>query len=281
MASQSLNSGSDANDIPSDPTGTGSWDNTNANQSNVLNSDTFTNQFTDAKFSDPACQADINTQGCLPLWDVQVSDLLAVLGDSNLTFLFQMNETGDSGTLLGQDLTAWARVTLSGPGGEVSFTLGGNNPTIPQQQVAQTAGVDDILPTANDTWAHVHSEICVEENPGANFGAVFLGECTASGFVNGVTVNQSLGADQAGFAVISDALNLALRSGLYTVMTVDLREAWLNDGGEQLWIVGTCPPGDTECVSPPPPPVPEPATLALLGVGLAALALRRTKLRRA
>lgn len=284
-SSQSLSTGGPDNQIPSDMDGTGSWDNLLPNPG-VVNSDTFTLQPTlgpnnETKFSDPACFEDMNNDGCMPLWDAQIADLRAALGDSDLAFLFNNNETGDSGELLGQDLLAWAEVTLHGTGGSITFTLSGNNTLFPIVQAdSQVTGESDILPTANDLWAHVHSEICVEHDttnaddaPGAStaaFGEVFLGECSLSGFDNGVTVNQSLGVDEAGFVIYNQLLSDLVMgrhadSDKYQVMTIDLRFAYLNDGGDTVWITGL------DIGNGNGNGVPEPGSLALLGLGLAAL----------
>ncbi len=73
-------------------------------------------------------------------WDVQLGVLREFCAEDKLVFWFNMNETGTENDLSGQDLLAWAAVTLEdldGPGGKVTFFLsqdkaasqGGFNPT--------------------------------------------------------------------------------------------------------------------------------------------------------
>lgn len=269
MASQSLNSGGAQNDIPSDPAPNGgTWDNL-LSTGTVLNSNTFTSQFDASKFADPACQTNIGNPGCMPLWDAQISDLRAALAGSPLVAFFEFNETGDSGELTGQDLTAWATVTLHSTttNASITFVFSGNN-SLPFQGFAQVADESDILPTANDLWARVHAEICVQTST----GAVFLGECSASPFPSGdrQTVNQALGSNQADFAIFNQTLNDLIYdpNSPYDVITIDTRLAYLNDGGDRLWF------GPARFTTN----VPEPGTLVLLGVTLLAIAsLRRRR----
>lgn len=281
MSTPSLTTGGPSNDIPNDPDGTGTWDNLLANPG-VVNSDTFTLQPTlgpnnETKFADSNCFADMNNSGCMQLWDADISALRTALNGDDMVFLFNNNETGDSGELLGQDLVVWAKVTLHSLDGLNSkeFVLSGNNTISPLQFDSQVQDESDILPTANDLWAHVHSDICVEQDA-SNLGAVFLGDCAdaaLAGFINGKQVNQSLGVDEAGFAAfnqeLSDLINgTHVNSALYDVLTIDLRFAYLNDGGDTLWIAGT----DVDN-----PGVPVPATVFLLGAGLLGLRLFRFK----
>jgi len=307
----SSDSTSGGSDIPSDPLPNGDiWDNNLNDQATVNSWDTYVNhndQFGDKPedFMSSDCLSAIT--GCMQLWDADVDALKAAIDDPNtatqegLGFFFINNETGDDGLLAGKDVLAWAKVTLHNCDTDnptlcdaddmLSFVLGGDPNTQNQLQYdAQTApgnnnedGVmdpDNILPTAEDYWAHVHSDVCMNDGSAdvSQTGAVFLGSCTeaiaffASINVAGwtgqstVAVDQSLGVDEAGFMAISSALNTAFLSGDYKYLTMDVRFSHLNNGGDVLWIGG---------VSQPENEVPLPTTLLLFSAGLLSLALVR------
>jgi hypothetical protein len=239
----------------------GSLDNRNATTQFVDNSKTMDN---DANF------IPINTTANLPLWDIQISALKEFLGGEALTFFFNLNETNKGGLDDGQDMYAWAQVTLTdGNGNKMVFTLDGNITSgFPDQSAPQTAGNDAILPSG-ELWAHVHGEIC--ESP--TEGLISLNACTnadKAAHPDAVTVNQNLGDQKAAFAITSQDLTDAIYSGSWDVMTVDLRMAHVDNGYEQLFILPT-----SRTVN-----VPEPGTVALLGLGLLGLGLSQRRARR-
>jgi hypothetical protein len=221
--------------------------------------------------------------GTMPLWDMSVNTLKTYLNGGALDFFFNLNQTNSAGgTYLQtpQDLLAYMAVTLTSADGltHTTFYLNGNNCTglggtcTPAQGVTQTAGVNDVLPTSPDKWAYVHGTICALGN-----GAVIdLGPCTAGeAAAGGKNIDQNLGANNASFALYSDALQTALMSATYAggTLTVDARMAAENNGYEQLFILAGNAIPNTD--------VPEPLTITLFGAGLAGLGLMRLRRRKA
>jgi hypothetical protein len=280
---------------PSDPAGGPTADNLRQSLSTVVNATTFkTTQADLLNYSGgggPAPDADCNNtgatslNGCLPQWDASVPALRTALGTGDLVFFFVNNETGDSGELLGQDLLGWLQVCLTdtaavNPAQTMCFTFGGQTVNgVPGPSIGfgdtQIAGLTDILPTTNDVWGHVHSDICVSDGttPGSGLGVVYPGACGSPvpGFPNGVngkTIDQSLGQNEGTFALFNAVLNALVKdpNSPYDVMTVDGRIAFANNGGDLLWI------GAANVVQTPAP-VPVPGTVALLGLGLGLLSL--------
>jgi hypothetical protein len=88
----------------------------------------------------------------------------------------------------------------------------------------------------------------------------------------GKDIDQNLGANNASFAMYSDALNTWLNSPVFAggTLSVDLRMAAENNGYEQLFILA----GNRTTTE-----VPEPLTIGLFGAGLigAGLIRRRNK----
>lgn len=179
----------------------------------------------------------------LSLWDIETSVLTSFLGGEDLLFFFNLNETGTVDALdSGQDMLGWMRVFLTDSltGDTIDFTLSGANtlnPAIQSQAQTGLGGLvapDNILPTANDEWAYVHGQICVDENDGS---VLALESCASAGNpANGQTVNQNLGSNAAAFGLWNEDLNSALYSNKYDMMTVDLRMAHIENGFDQLFI---------------------------------------------
>jgi len=219
-------------------------------------------------------------------WDVNVGALLTYLNGGKLAFFFNLNQTNTTTYLNdNEDALGWLSVTLSDTTGahtSKTFWLDGDacNGTIglpgstncdPSQSFAQKAAPDPSNPNANilpadpnhDEWAYIHGQICANTS-----GALLhFGACTG-GDVDGVTLNQNLGANTAAFALYSDGLQQWLLSGDYDKMSVDLRMAAENNGYEQLLIQSVH--------------IPEPITVMLFGAGLFMVTmLRRRKFKTA
>ena len=220
-----------------------------------------------------------NTSGT---WDITVSALNTYLNGGNLNFFFNLNQTNSQTTTYlnsPEDALGWIQVTLrdtTGAHSAVSFWLDGdacngvigapNSPNCdPTQSYPQNNVNNTILPPDpnHDEWAYIHGQICVSP-AGA---VVSFGKCAPSDHVD-TTVDQNLGANDAAFGLYSNALQTALDSGFYDVMSVDFRMAALTDGYEQLLIFGS---------NSIPTNVPEPLTITIFGAGLAGVTLWRRR----
>jgi hypothetical protein len=219
------------------------------------------------------------------LWNIQTSALTDYLNGGALTFFFNLNQVNSDNTYLtsGQDALGALDVIFTSSVGAptLTFRLNGNDcgggvgSCIPNaQSFAQISGVNDFLPNPTDQWAYIHGAICVTDT-GEVLGFGTCAEVADQGIdtTGGNTVNQNLGAGSAAFALFSQGAQDALDSGLYDIMSVDLRMAAVDNGFEQLFILPT--QGITI-------QTPEPLTISLLGAGLAgAVALRRRKAKKA
>jgi hypothetical protein len=276
---------------------------TGVNGAGSINSDVITNGGVDDAYSTPnsnggttnflTSATTANLQGSainnnsLSTWDVNVSDLLTYLNGGNMAFFFNLNQTNTTSYLNNpEDALGWLSVTLTNTTTNTSTTfwldgnacdgdLGGDpshcdsgqsyKGTMPPLNQADY-DEQNILPNDpnHDEWAYIHGEVCMSPQGAiAHFGA-----CDSSDHTN-TTVKQNLGADNAAFALYSEALELALRSGAYDKMSVDFRMAAVDNGYEQLLIL-------------PSLHIPEPITLMMFGAGLLGLVeLRRRKLKRA
>jgi hypothetical protein len=220
-----------------------------------------------------------NTSGT---WDINVSALQTYLNGGTLNFFFNLNQTNSRVTTYlndPEDALGWMAVTLRDSTGQhqsVTFWLDGdacngvvgapNSPNCdPTQSYPQNNANNSILPVdlLHDEWAYIHGQICASDQ-GAVLG---FGSCNSLG-IQGNTVNQNLGANDAAFALYSDLLQTALNTNFYDVMSVDFRMAALDNGYEQLIILPS---------NAIPTDVPEPITVTLFGVGLVGLGLLRRR----
>lgn len=201
-------------------------------------------------------------------WDISLETLRDYLKGQKLFFGFNLNETDSAGSELltvEQDALAWGRVTLVDldTGAEVSFIFDGtnSNDAIQSQTLFTHDGVD---------WGRIHGQICVAKvSDGQTPQLLHLGPCTGDD-VNGVTINQNLGADRVAFALTNDELSALIYNTDFDVMRVEMGLADINNGYEQLFIFGL-----GQNIVPDPDPVPEPAGIALLGLGILGIAAAR------
>lgn len=214
------------------------------------------------------------------IWDATTEALRAFFEPGQaVVFYFNLNEENQGGLDDGQDMYGWLQVTLTDLDGILAdqvFTLSGALGFSGGDlggSAAQTAGVDDILPTANDLWAHVHGEICVDPanqaDPFVGFGSCAEQPVPPPG--TAVTVNQNLGADQAAFALFNQQLSDLILDPLsgYEIVSVDLRMSRTDNGFEQLFILPTQVGIQ----------IPEPSSIAMFVAGLLGFApfLRRRR----
>ena len=225
-------------------------------------------------------------------WDITVSALKTYLNGGNLDFFFNLNQTNSKTTTYlasPEDALGWMKVTLTNStlaktdltcatdiACSVSFWLDGNkcdamNGNCDPSQAVPTS-IDpnaNILPAdpLHNLWAYIHGQICA--SPGGavvNFGACAKGDKTD------ITLDQNLGANQAAFALFSQALQDAINGGLYDVMSVDFRMAAETNGYEQLLIFSS---------NSIPRDLPEPLTITLFGAGLVGMGLLARRRRKA
>lgn len=222
-------------------------------------------------------------------WTINIATLRTFLNGSEFVMLANLNERNSNNTpdegidqLEGQDLlTAW-KVTLmdsSGtPNDPMSFYLGAHSGIVPDPQDIEDLwnldGAPDADPAnlgtthnpADIRWAYVHGGVSTDTTTGQFLD---FGSCATTLLPNCTTVNQSLGANQAAFAVYNPFLaNMVKNTNLYDYMEIEMLTSYQRGGYEQVFIRG----GVTV-------DVPEPGMLGIFGLGLIGLGMIRRRRR--
>jgi hypothetical protein len=246
--------------------GTGTQIDAAYNTPSANNVSTFTDTTTDTS---GAPVGDANS------WQASLDSLRTAIGDQSLLAFFAFNETGKSETGLpeGPDLLIWARATLSdadpsnGTTASESFYLQPNGSTLaltPPSLAANDLPASNVDPNTGNTgvWAYVHGAICVDA--GGQFLGIFPdanGDCPTG---QHSVAQTNTGQNNASFAIYSPILDALVHDATngFTTLTIDFELAYINGGGETLWLQGA---------NMVPTQVPEPNALLLLGVALLSL----------
>jgi hypothetical protein len=169
-------------------------------------------------------------------WDANISSLLSFIDGTPLTAFFGFNDTGRGTGLLSTDMLVWAQVTLhdttpgDGTNAPVSFYLGG----------AGTAPSLNELPDPNGSdfgqWVYVHAGYCVMAGSNQFAGFPVNGSCAHIPGADPAAKQNSLGQNAASFLINSPALDAALDSGDWDVLSITWQMAYIDGGGETAWI---------------------------------------------
>lgn len=194
-------------------------------------------------------------------WDIQISALRTYLGGNDLVFLFDNDQQGNAEN---QWLQIWGQAQVRSANGASelgcfelnSSSLGG---------CATSPPATPTSPLLDSAYVRVFTGYCVDKTTGAafNLGAGTSATCEAQ---NGYHVNGNIGSANADNAAYSQALNdfiFAPTTSADWILSLDIRTANNNAGGETLWICSDC-----KVSRPTTTEVSEPASLALLGAAL-------------
>lgn len=201
-------------------------------------------------------------------WDIKISALRSYLGTNDLVFIFDNTQQGSD---VNQWLQIWGQAEIVDTSGARQACFQLNNTTTPG---CATPRVDPTNALTPGSYVTVYTGYCVNKTSGATFfnssGTTSANYCSAN---NGYFVDGNIGSANADNAAFSRALHdfvFAQTTNADWLLSLDIRTANNNGGGETLWICSNCAVSTS---------VPEPAALALFGLGLAFLAgLRRRRI---
>jgi len=208
-------------------------------------------EFSTKDYSDPT--GDIFTGDLDTTWDIEVSTLMDYLDGEEMYFYFNNNQA-NSGDAIDQSLFAAGQIFLSGNGVDDVYFDFLNNGGLGPIFGFQGSDVEAYTSSGAFDWDNFDDFVLSGGQVCTNVDVTAFLACDA---VGAVLFNHNLGANQAAYAIYSPELMLALNSGNYDAMHIDIKFTGLNNGYEQLFIASASQINE----------VPEPTGILLLSIG--------------